>query len=595
MTDEHSDDTYVASARPFAPPAEHIASQLPSRGDKLASLGWTGGVVTYVLLVIALLGGSAISGGTQALEQFVGHSAAGWNYTVLFVVALSLVITVYVLYRARRDIAFLHQEEQDVEWMARNGAARKLWILLPLEQRKRALEDGVEPAPESWRPGSLLSERVRRVLLAMQSADGSRPAAEQLRFIAESRTGAYGQNTRYAASLLLLLTVLGTFSGVKTALPNLIEAVKSTGADDFQVYAAPLAAVAEAFGSNSFALIGAIALGMIAQGFSAGRLLFLERLELVSEEVLYTTGSEAAAQPLVAATLALGKAAKEMKGTQSTFEEIAAALDRLDTTTNDAFANLQGTLAEIGSRSDEEFFRHSAKLFEAVELRLGRLEDAMAGTASAYGSLVADLNVRTVETRSAAEALARANDHLAEGLARHADVAETLSTTAANVREAAADIGTTVKSLHEIVESMKSETAGLREDLRRPRESIVAELEAPLARLSGAIEQLKTSAMNDTLTEPLRQLNGGFQRLAEVVESQARRDTGRAASAAGPVVATPSLDHGTMTKEIVTELRSLQSAWATEQRRLARRMNIDVVVWTATLVTATAMYLFYSR
>jgi hypothetical protein len=150
------------------------------------------------------------------------------------------------------------------------------------------------------------------VQIALASAEGGVVIPAELRGIAEVRTAAYGAFARYASSLLLLLAVLGTFAGVKTALPELITAIGSNTNDTTGLVNA-LSAVASAFGGNALALVGAVAVGLMAQGLSLGRRNLLERLELVSAEYLYGRTVAAEASPLQGAIVALRDTAVQMQ------------------------------------------------------------------------------------------------------------------------------------------------------------------------------------------------------------------------------------------------------------------------------------------
>jgi hypothetical protein len=66
---------------------------------------------------------------------------------------------------------------------------------------------------------------TRRVHQAQLEGGGGHMPVEELRGIAETRTASFGREARFASSLLLLLAVLGTFAGVKTALPSLIDTI----------------------------------------------------------------------------------------------------------------------------------------------------------------------------------------------------------------------------------------------------------------------------------------------------------------------------------------------------------------------------------
>ena len=153
--------------------------------------------------------------------------------------------------------------------------------------------------------GADLGERYKDTITAHR-ADGlaefrrinaSAPhARELLRAQAGVEFARFGTRTRFIASSLLLLAVIGTFVGMKTAIPNLAQAIRygsDSGATsgsasvNTSTIQSALEEVANAFGSNFLAILGALALGVAAYGAAADRRRLMVSLEQESERTLY--------------------------------------------------------------------------------------------------------------------------------------------------------------------------------------------------------------------------------------------------------------------------------------------------------------------
>jgi hypothetical protein len=552
------------------------SSAVGPRGDAVARRWWRFGFLAYLLLGAMVVGGGAAAAGIAGLKQFVGLSAGQWNPTIAALVLISLALTLAVLHTARKDIAFLEREERDIEWVLRNPGQNMLLVLIPETARAAVAKTNGLPAPADWRTPTLLSERIRRVYEANARADGTRPSHEQFRFIAESRVGGYGQHTRYAAGLLLLLTVLGTFSGVKAALPALINAASTVGTGVTSRIDIPLNAVAEAFGSNSLALVGAIALGLVAQGFVAGRAAFLKRLEIVSDLHIYGGMSASAVQPLEAATRSLEAAALRLADSQGAFEEIANAIHRLEAATNASTGSLQGALADLGSRADAEFFRHSERLFESVEHRIGRIEEVLAVGVEVYQSVIADVNRRTVETHTAVAALTAVSTRVGSALDRSIEVTNTVADAASAIQQSKDALGLGVTTLHDSLGAMQTEVTALRTTLDAPRKEFLESLEKPIERLRETVERARSGNESNGVRQAIVDLGKLVQQLAE--------STNRRSERAMPVAGLPNRDASDMGPSLASEMRRFLGELDAVQQRRERRLAIDVVVWSVTIV-----------
>jgi Sec-independent protein translocase protein TatA len=302
-------------------------------------------------------------GSRAALIDLLGEVP---NYALTGIIVLGLLLVLAAAWSVHQDRAEMAREEEDVEWVHLHGR-EGLGLVFAAAAEREALFRGGEreyTAEAGGRVETLMEGRVRRILQKARDPY-LRVSPDELRGIAETRTARYGVFARYASSLLLLLAVLGTFAGVKTALPGLIDAVSPTGGAQLggADIAAPLRAVADAFGGNALALVGAITVGLMAQGLATGRRNLLERLELVSTDVLYGgLHGGGSADPLTEAIRDTGRA----------IDGLESGMNGLSQSFHQALELLAERLLELTAQQDEALHE---KLHEA----LGSLSGCQAG------------------------------------------------------------------------------------------------------------------------------------------------------------------------------------------------------------------------
>jgi hypothetical protein len=405
---------------------------LPEAGHRRALRWMIAGMAAYLLLGSILLlslnqadraaartqapiGGTAgIDTSGTSLLSLVGlgpNRNLAITVLVLAGIALTLVSAGYVW----KDIKRLEAEEGDIEFV-RKTEGRRLDLVFYDDAVRSRLVRSAEPVQSSrkGRVESLLDDRVRRVLAARMSGSAS-VSVEELRNVAEKRSSQFGSFARYASSLLLLLAVLGTFAGVKTALPWLVQAVSSSTSDTAAL-SQPLQAIAAAFGGNALALVGAIAVGLMAQGVAFGRQNMLERLELVSAEFVYGNETANASDPMQAAIQALSRTSNEFQSASGALLGIEAGLNDLGDQFQASLNGLGDRLGDIANRQETNLYDKTGATLEALQLRVGELTKSVEANAHAYAGLVASIRDRTEETRAAIGHMENANVQLARGI-----------------------------------------------------------------------------------------------------------------------------------------------------------------------------------
>ena len=340
----------------------------------------------------------------------------------------------------------------DASWLTRQR--RGFTVLKPgtINGSLPALK-GLVAALREEADDTLLTERARRVA---EFADRNGGAAEGLR--ASLRTRAAGQAasvgavSRFIGSMLLLLAVIGTFAGMKTALPALSEAVRFPGsptasppttatgeAIDRANIRDALSGVADAFGANFLALIGAFSLAVMSFGATVDRRRLLVDLDRVLDEDLLsviTSGTDAQAFELLLGNLRDG--IHEIATVGEGLGDLRGAIANFQSTLGHAIESLETSLT--GQFQQRLLSVHSdlAKKVESVVVDVARISGAMATTSVAYEGLVQEITNRDNELKTSAA------DIKVEAI----NLVKTTAETAGHFDRAATQIGEAVRTLH---------------------------------------------------------------------------------------------------------------------------------------------------
>jgi uncharacterized protein YoxC len=406
-------------ARHSPSPKRRKRLELPAAGHHVARLWWFVGAASYGVLFVAFVGTLLLSGKTQ-FASLLGLGDQK-NPAIFVLVGAGLVLTISAMYRAWLDISRMADEEADVDWVDRHGKEGLPLVFVDRDKRESMLGQHVEIPDNEISVETLMDDRVRRVRMAAIDPNAGAVVPGELKGVAEVRTSEMGSFPRYASSLLLLLAVLGTFAGVKTALPGLIDSITtSTGGADAAAANAglvkSLGAVAEAFGGNALALIGAIAVGIMAQGIGFGRRNLLERLELVSAEFLYGQNVTADANPMQAAMVALRDTAREMHSASGAMVGIEGQLNLLGREFRTAFDSLANKMQDIAIGQEEALYSKTSESLETLQQRVNELADTVEANARTYAGLAEAVKTRSQEASRAFDAMAESNKQMGMAL-----------------------------------------------------------------------------------------------------------------------------------------------------------------------------------
>jgi hypothetical protein len=446
--------------------------QPPERGDAPARRWFVFGLVFYAVFALLLLGTLLVASHqapVAGLRQMLGVGGEHWNLLLFVLVIGGAALTGRAAWMVWSDIGTLAREEDDVQWVLETEDRGVALVFLDPAERKTRFAAGEYGLPKDVRVEveTLLDDRVRRVFEAAQASGATHVPVDELRGIAEKRTARLGGFARFASSLLLLLAVLGTFAGVKTALPSLIDAVAAAGgAGETNVQTTlvgPLRAVADAFGGNALALVGAIAVGLMAQGLAFGRRNLLERLELVSAEYIYDRRRSGSADPLRVAVETLAETAGEVRDATQSLSGIEGELQGLSEAFREAFDSLNERLTEIVVQQDGMLHQRTSETLDQLGRQVASLATTVDANTRCYAGIVDRVGERSAEAREALERMEQANralGHALEGINRLGD---TSGQAAAAVEERLRAIG---QGTAQVMERMGQVAEGI--SLARP-------------------------------------------------------------------------------------------------------------------------------
>jgi hypothetical protein len=417
------------------------------------------------------------------------------SLVVLLVGALFSAQDLFKLYRESRALAFLSRSRD------------------PDKVRARLLYRGTATV------GRIASvERMRDA--APVTAQHAR---ELLRGSAAIQLSGIGTRTRFLASSLLLLAVIGTFVGMKSALPQLADSVgvgTATGQqavlNSLNVQQA-LRLVGAAFGANFIALLGALLLSITSFGALADKRRIYSEMERLSEEVLYARlPVPADAQAIERVVLELKRSLNDVALVAGSIGDLKGSINRLHDTLTPAIENLQSSFsdrfqrslidsqakitAEIGGLS-REVHDFTMKLGEAAVLYQGFVQ-GVEGRDAKLGELAADFAQGNALRR---EADARLTTQLTDITLRLVQGAEQLSENGSAIREMAGqtagiaqttidaltrasfEIGTAVATQANVVETtLANAAAGIEASAARHAELMQKTLETATAELRSA-------------------------------------------------------------------------------------------------------------
>lgn len=265
--------------------------------------------------------------------------------------------------------------------------------------------------------------------------------------------------TRYIINLLIFLGLLGTFYGLATTVPAVVDTIRSLAPEEgetgIQVFdklmgglEAQLGGMGTAFSSSLLGLAGSLVVGLLELFASHGQNRFYRELEEWLSTITRFGFSSAEAE-------GLGDASGDTAAIVGVLEQVARQMERLQTMQNaaeESRARTEGRLADLG---------------QAVAMLADRI-GADAGHMERLVALAGDRN-------AAQDRLADAQGELAARLAKLAE-----------------DGGTDAESRMRL-RSIDVQLLRILEELSAGRQESVADLRADLGALTAAVRQLTRS------------------------------------------------------------------------------------------------------
>jgi hypothetical protein len=257
-----------------------------------------------------------------------------------------------------------------------------------------------------------VGQRVAAVEEALSLQRVEREFRQSQRALAATTLSAIGTLTKFGSSALLVLAVMGTFAGMRSALPKLVESIGLAGSADVAAGASSitqsLMLIGEAFGANFVALFGSLVLAIASFGASLERRALLTSLELVSERRLYRR------LPTDADASELQKAVNEMRQSVNAVADVASSITSLSAGIESLQRVLSETLSQMHSSFSTTMQQQSTRLQQEISVSVSRVvetlsvtTEALQGTSVAYQGLVRGLEERDLGVQTASAALSK--------------------------------------------------------------------------------------------------------------------------------------------------------------------------------------------
>jgi len=355
------------------------------------------------------------------------------------------------------------------------GVLACVWQIVSLIAAVRWIEGFANSEPDRTR------ENAPRLVASLAGLLGSRTSRMQLsanssRSILDSvatRLDEARDITRYIVNLLIFLGLLGTFYGLATTVPAVVETIRSldpaegeAGVDVFGRLMGgletQLGGMGTAFASSLLGLAGSLVVGLLELFVSHGQNRFYRELE----EWLSTITK-------------VGFASSEVEGGGFDMDIVAQVLDHM--------------VAQIESLQD---------LFVQADARAERLDVRLTGVAQSVTTLTDQMRQNDQAIQALAQ-VAAGQTQIIEGQARIAQVQERVATLMEQQIEAgggvAGDHGIDPESKMRL-RSIDVQLLRILEDMAAGRQEAIAELRGDLAALNMTIKQVARAGAADPAT-----------------------------------------------------------------------------------------------
>ena len=534
--------------------------------------------------------------------------------------ALSIALTLLALgWSVIRDLRWLYVEERDVEFVLRHGEdLTRLELVLRSPKNRELILRGQQPdeGDDDRRTETLIDDRVVRMRRLLDAGADQRLLFNEaeLRGVALARSAVIGSTARYVSGLLLLLTVLGTFIGVKQALPELVRALESStqqqAGDVAALMQGALNGVTAAFGANLAALLGAIALGVAAFGLNAGRHNMLARLEQASSQHVFAhLGGVASGDSIGTALQTLAQSSQNLATAVDGIRDMQASMERLSAGVGESLVATRQAVDSLIRSQQEQLGKQNRELIEFV---VQKIERQITDTATAvqhatalYGAMLGTLTQRSdvlAETTTLLDGTLREMQQSREIFGRYADEAnrsvathleqmreplgrlERAAAAQTEVAEQAAGhyraltdrVGALVHGVGDLAGGIRDAEAERRAALEnlehKTAAAVAAQLTRPVLRLAQSIEEVP-ARVGEGIVAIVPQVQSLAQSLADAerrrqatLDELEQRVAGVVVRQLGPVVAQLETDVREMPAQIAAGMRDAITAGAAAQR-----------------------------
>lgn len=293
------------------------------------------------------------------------------------------------------------------------------WIERFAARRASALEAGVEPRAKNDTDLAPRMLAPLAALLGTRGQAGGLISTSSARSILESVATRIDEGrdiTRYVAQLLIFLGLLGTFYGLATAIPGVVETIRGLapeeGESGTEMFGAlmdgletQLGGMATAFSSSLIGLAGSLIVGLLELFVTHGQNRFYRELEeWMTSFTRVSIAAEVAGQGRDGVDKgALGPFLDQISGQMQALTEFYATRDEIYE--QDQLAADERAL--VMARNVDRLTRHILADADAAAVRATQLQDALARLAEGQERLVALAERRAAGTEEEAEARVR--------------------------------------------------------------------------------------------------------------------------------------------------------------------------------------------
>ena len=413
---------------------------------------------------------------------------------------------------------------------------------------------------------SLIAARVLAVerQRQLESRSGTN-IRERQRAHAADAVSSIGSVTRFLGSTLLLLAVVGTFAGMKTALPQLMNALSETAGA--RLSPETLRPVSDAFGANFLALVGALAMGFASFGALQDRRQLISALEKVTEPLYRTLPVGPDLGRLDIAIAEVSRSAERVADVAEGVGQLRTVLGSLEFAFVGAIDSLNVALQDSWQRQVLSLQGRLDETLHGVTESVAAVAKMLGSTAVAYEGVVSGLVERDLGVQSAAREFGKAAARLEASVER-------LGAKASAILES---VGNATRSTERSSQTMADASARISTEIERFNVEMRSTA-AGRVQMIGAIQ-----SMNESIQLSLEKHGAGVSTQLDALGGDVRQsvaasslEAARRIDAARTVLVELRAEIGSVANDIITSLGAIRGTIPTTLEKHAETVAARV-------------------